>query len=115
MEILLVAIVLGVIPALIAQSKGRSFIAWWIYGALLFIVAFVHALVIKKDVLAEEREKLEFEGMKKCQFCAELVKSEAVKCKHCGSDISNDSGHRVPEKTDEEYLEEARQKANAWK
>ncbi|EJH4501888.1 zinc ribbon domain-containing protein [Cronobacter sakazakii] len=25
----------------------------------------------------------------KCPFCAELVKPEAVKCKHCGSDLSS--------------------------
>lgn len=26
---------------------------------------------------------------KKCPFCAELVRLEAIKCKHCGSDISS--------------------------
>lgn len=25
---------------------------------------------------------------KRCQFCAEEIRSEAIKCKHCGSDIS---------------------------
>ena len=25
---------------------------------------------------------------KKCKFCAEVVKIEAIKCKHCGSDLS---------------------------
>lgn len=39
MELLAVATVIGQIPAAIAQSKGRSFIAWWFYGAALFIVA----------------------------------------------------------------------------
>ncbi|HDT2125383.1 TPA: zinc ribbon domain-containing protein [Enterobacter roggenkampii] len=110
MEILLVSIVIGLIPALIAKSKGRSFFAWWVYGALLFIIAFVHSLVIKKDVAAEEKDLIENDGMKKCPFCAELIKSEAIKCKHCGSDLAVDS---PPVKTDEEYLEEARQKV--WK
>ncbi|MCR2796199.1 zinc ribbon domain-containing protein [Enterobacter kobei] len=110
MEILLVSIVIGLIPALIAQSKGRSFFAWWVYGALLFIIAFVHSLVIKKDVAAEEKGLIENDGMKKCPFCAEIIKSEAIKCKHCGSDLAADS---PPVKTDEEYLEEARQKV--WK
>ncbi|HDI3035680.1 zinc ribbon domain-containing protein [Cronobacter sp. EKM101R] len=30
----------------------------------------------------------------KCPFCAELVKSEAVKCKHCGSDLMPTQGEK---------------------
>lgn len=110
MELLLVAIVIGLIPALIAQSKGRSFFAWWVYGALLFIIALVHSIIIKKDPYFEEKTMLD-DGMKKCPFCAELIKSEAVKCKHCGSDLTSSSEDSRPVKTEEEYLEEARKKA----
>ena len=33
MGFVLLAICMGVLPASIAQSKGRNFLAWWIYGA----------------------------------------------------------------------------------
>lgn len=46
---LAVAAVLGLIPASIAKNKGRSFGLWWVYGWLLFIVALIHSLVIKKQ------------------------------------------------------------------
>lgn len=46
-KILFVMLLIGWIPAVIAKNKGRNFFAWWIYGGLLFIIALVHALVIK--------------------------------------------------------------------
>lgn len=45
-----IAAVLGLIPAAIMASiqpteKWRAFIVWWVFGALLFVVAFPMALV----------------------------------------------------------------------
>lgn len=45
---LLIAVFLGLIPAAIAANKGRSFIGWWVYGSLIFIVALPHSLLVKK-------------------------------------------------------------------
>ena len=109
LSFILLSIVIGLIPAMIAQSKGRSFIAWWLYGAMLFLIALVHAILIKKDVKHEEEKVMATGNMKKCPYCAELIKSEAVKCKHCGSDLL--TKHEEPVKTDDDYLEEARRKA----
>jgi hypothetical protein len=52
-ELLIVLVLIGLIPAAIAQRKGESFVVWWIYGALLFIMALPHALLKKPNVQAE--------------------------------------------------------------
>lgn len=49
MEILFFAAILGLLPAFIASSKGRSFGLWWFYGAMIFIVAIIHAMVLKDE------------------------------------------------------------------
>uniref|UniRef100_UPI0011A454A4 zinc ribbon domain-containing protein n=1 Tax=Yersinia aldovae TaxID=29483 RepID=UPI0011A454A4 len=87
MSFIVIAAILGLIPAFIAQSKGRSFGLWWLYGSLIFIVALIHSIFISGDIRDIERVKLS-QGMVKCPFCAEIIKNEAIKCKHCGSDIS---------------------------
>lgn len=45
--ILMFAALLGCIPGAIAQSKGHSFVAWWFFGWMLFIVALPCSLMLK--------------------------------------------------------------------
>lgn len=85
MEVLVIAAIIGLIPAAIASGKGRSFFLWWIYGAAIFIVAIIHAIVLQPDMRVAEAKQLS-SGMKKCVHCAELIKQEAKVCKHCGRD-----------------------------
>ena len=43
----------GLIPAIIAHTKSRSFWGWWLYGFVLFPIALVHIL-FEDDSLRRE-------------------------------------------------------------
>ena len=81
MEIVIFAALLGIIPAVIANRKGRDFFSWWLFGALLFIVALPLAILREP---ATEGSRAPF---RKCDYCAERIMGEAVVCKHCGRDL----------------------------
>jgi len=92
MLIFLIAMFLGLIPAAISQSKGSDFIIWWIYGTLLFIIALPHSIIrlFFVDVKNYKEKKKIKNSLKKCPMCAEMIKKEAIKCKHCGADIKDE-------------------------
>ncbi|PHM45223.1 zinc ribbon domain-containing protein [Xenorhabdus miraniensis] len=85
--LLILSAVLGLLPAKIAANKGRSFGVWWLYGFLLFLIAFLHSLALSTDQETIEKQKMDSGEIKKCPFCAEAIKSEAIICKHCNREV----------------------------
>ena len=83
---------MGLIPAFIAYRKGRSFGLWWIYGAMIFIVALFHSLLLKplvkraepvEKTVAPAPEPALPEGTRYCSFCGQLIDELAVRCPVC--------------------------------
>ncbi|MBE7374756.1 hypothetical protein IN820_09565 [Pseudomonas sp. AL-54] len=63
------ALILGLIPAIIAAFKGRRFFIWWIYGTLIFIISLPHSLLASI--------------LKRCPQCKESAQRDANICPHC--------------------------------
>src|SRR5580765_2363272 len=91
-SVLLFATILGLIPAYIAHRKGRSFGLWWIYGAMLFIIALFHSLMLKpaRPTATVESEPPPqplppqlSEGTKHCCFCGQLIDELSTRCPVC--------------------------------
>ena len=79
----------SVIVGWFAHQKGRSGIAFFLIAIVISpMIGLIVVLIIKpSDEVMEQRMLLSGEG-KTCPFCAEVVRSEAVTCKHCGKDIA---------------------------
>lgn len=83
--------------AVIAKERGRSAGGWFVLGALFGIFALAVVAMLGRVPNLHNYESGSsslLSGMsdtKKCVFCAEQVKYEAVKCKHCGSDLPKGS------------------------
>lgn len=83
---IIVAVPLGLIPAVIAHNKGHNFLVWWFFGWALFIIALPCALMLERNPLLFRR----------CPHCGSWLERGSTdegapytKCRYCGSDLAS--------------------------
>lgn len=88
MEIFLFWVIASIVVGMWAGGRGRSGGGWFLIAVLVSpLLAWLILLVIGKNEQAVEAAAISEGGMRKCPMCAELVKREAIKCKHCGAEL----------------------------
>jgi hypothetical protein len=73
----------AIVTAIVASSKGRSGIGWFILGCLLplfalLLVALMPAIKARDPLAPSPSTHV------RCPDCREFVYKDASKCKHCG-------------------------------
>ena len=90
MEIIIVFIwfFCGIMAASVAKSKGDRGCFGLILGFLLGPIGVIIALLSSPKQAKLDERALKSGKMKRCPACAELVKVEATKCRHCGENLN---------------------------
>ena len=88
------AIVIGGLPAVIADYRGHNFFLWWLFGATLIVVALPLALSLKATDAAlrtEKRYRQYDRDFLECSGCYDSIRLDATSCKYCGREVARGS------------------------
>jgi ribosomal protein L37AE/L43A len=86
-EWVVIWLLFGFTAAIVGTNKGRSGCGWFAIGVILGPFGLILSLVVPKEEQALEQKSLQSGEHRKCPFCAEVIKREAIVCKHCGRDV----------------------------
>jgi hypothetical protein len=88
MEFGILWLILCILVGVYASSKGRSGFGYFILSAFLSpLLGIIIVLILGPKADALEDKAISAGDVRKCPFCAELIKTEALVCKHCGKDV----------------------------
>ncbi|MCS3829518.1 hypothetical protein GGP91_001595 [Salinibacter ruber] len=106
--LLIQAVTFAILSGIVASNKNRDPAGWGVIGLLFGLFGFIAAVAVgegeetqsSSDQNSQPSGEGEFdpdEHEKKCPMCAEYIKLEARRCKHCGHEFSKKEVERQVE------------------
>lgn len=92
--IFLAWIFFGILVGIFASNRNRSGFAWGV-AAFLFSPLATWLLLLALGPGSTPEPAADYTS-RPCPFCAEPIKKEAIKCKHCGSDVGTTATTTTP-------------------
>ena len=80
----------------IARSKGLSVNGWGVLALLFGPFALAGVVLASTDYTALEKSRARTDEMRRCPQCDELIRTAAIKCRHCGSKIARPESDSTP-------------------
>lgn len=88
-EIAMLWIGLSVAVGAFATTRGHAFMSAFLIALLLSpLLGIAIEFSRRPNLAAKDAAAIDTGEMRRCPYCAELVRREAIKCKHCGSAIT---------------------------
>jgi hypothetical protein len=91
----------AIVVGIAAAHRGRNGAAWLLLAVVTSPLIAGLLLLVLPDPNKERQQQELLKTARKCPLCAELVRREAIVCKHCGRDLPPCRDHRDDQRTNE--------------
>lgn len=84
MDLLIAWPLFALLVGILASNRGRSGVGWFFLALLISpLIAGILVLLLSDESESEVRYAEE----KRCPYCAEVIRREAIKCRYCKTNL----------------------------